>query len=159
VLEKLAQQLGFLLQKRKMLCAVAESCTGGSLAAVITSIPESSTWFDRGFITYSNEAKEEMLAVPHYTLATYGAVSKETARAMAEGALSASHASITVAITGIAGPSGGSLEKPVGTVWIAWAGASQLTRAELFTFTGDRTAIRRKSVEMALRGLIHRCQI
>lgn len=151
---KLAIELGQCLLKQTWQCAVAESCTGGSLAAAITDCPGSSQWFDRGFITYSNDAKQDMLGVLKETLTRFGAVSKETVCAMAEGALRASSAQLTAAISGIAGPGGGTSEKPVGTVWIAWAGHSQPTQAHCYLFSGDRSLIRQQSVEEALRGLI-----
>ncbi|MDP3706085.1 MAG: CinA family protein [Legionellaceae bacterium] len=150
----LAIELGKCLLKRHARCAVAESCTGGSLAAAITDGPGSSQWFDRGFITYSNEAKQQMLGVSSDTLTRFGAVSEETVRAMAEGALQASDAQYTVAISGVAGPDGGSDEKPVGTVWIAWTSHAKATNAQRYLFQGDRTAIREQSVDEALRGLI-----
>ncbi len=157
VIHELADQLGTLLLKRKLRCAVAESCTGGGLAAAITDIAGSSQWFDRGFVTYTNEAKEDMLAVPHHVIAKEGAVSESTVRAMAHGAMMKSDAEVSVAISGIAGPSGGSLEKPVGTVWVAWAGDLQATHAERYVFGGDRSSIRQQAVQVALEGLIQRC--
>ncbi len=153
----LAEQLGQLLRKRKMQCAVAESCTGGSLAAAITDVPGSSQWFDRGFVTYTNRAKEEMLGVSADLIALHGAVSGETACAMAHGAMVTSDAEISVAITGIAGPGGGTTEKPVGTVWIAWAGDKQETYRQCFHFRGNREAIRQQAVLKALQGLTSRC--
>lgn len=156
-IDELAAKLGHILLERKIHCAVAESCTGGSLAAAITEIPGTSQWFDRAFVTYTNVAKEEMLAVPHEVLASQGAVSEATARAMAQGAISASDAEVSVAITGIAGPSGGTREKPVGTVWIAWAGDLQPTHSQCYLFEGDRAAIRQQAVRTALQGLIQRC--
>ncbi len=151
---QLAFELGSYLLKQHWQCAVAESCTGGSLAAAMTDCPGSSQWFDRGFITYSNQAKQQMLAISEDIITRFGTVSEETARAMAEGALHASAAQITVAITGIAGPGGGSTEKPIGTVWIAWASCSEPTRATCYSFKGNRTKIRQQSVIKALRGLI-----
>jgi len=153
----LAEQLGHLLLKRKIHCAVAESCTGGSLAAAITDIAGCSQWFDRGFVTYTNKAKEQMLAVSGEAIVTFGAVSEQTARAMADGAIAASDADVSVSITGVAGPGGGSIEKPVGTVWIAWAGYLQPTHSQCYQFTGDREAIRQQAVQTALQGLIKRC--
>lgn len=149
----LAAQLGALLSERKMRCAVAESCTGGSLSAIITEVAGSSQWFDRAYITYTNEAKEQMLGVPHQTILHHGAVSDMTARAMAEGVIAQCKADISVAITGIAGPGGGSSEKPVGTVWIAWAGP-QATLSQCYFFVGDRAAIRSQAVQRALEGLL-----
>ena len=120
-LEKLAERLGHLLLERGEWLAAAESCTGGWLAQSVTAIAGSSAWFDRGFVTYSNAAKMDMLGVPESTLDRHGAVSEAVARAMAQGALAHSRADWTVAITGIAGPGGGSPEKPIGTVCFAWA--------------------------------------
>ena len=157
VIYTLADTLGKFLLKRKLRCAVAESCTGGGLAFAITDVAGSSQWFDRGFVTYSNEAKEEMLAVPARVLSTDGAVSKATVCAMAQGVIARSDAQLSVAISGIAGPGGGSNEKPVGTVWIAWAGDKQPTRAEHYCFEGDRVAIRQQAIEAALEGLIQSC--
>lgn len=150
----LASKLGQLLLMHNLRCAVAESCTGGGLAAAITDIAGSSQWFDRGFVTYSNEAKQEMLGVPAQMLASEGAVSEAVVRAMAEGTLAASGANLSAAISGIAGPDGGSLEKPVGTVWIAWAGDMQVTHAQCYQFTGERVGIRQQAVNAALEGLI-----
>lgn len=154
ILER-AKQLGNLLLAQNLRCAAAESCTGGILAAAITDLPGSSQWFERGFITYSNEAKEEMLAVPADIIKSYGAVSNEAACAMADGALQHSHADISVAITGIAGPDGGSIEKPVGTVWIAWARTTQTSHAQGYLLNGDRAAIRQQAALIALEGLIN----
>ena len=156
---ELAEKLGKILLERKLRCAVAESCTGGSLAAAITEIAGSSQWFDRGFVTYANEAKEDMLAVPVSVILSQGAVSEATVRAMAQGAIAASNAEVSVAISGIAGPGGGSHEKPIGTVWIAWAGDLQPTYAQCYFFEGDRAAIRKQAVLVALEGLIQRCEV
>ena len=156
---ELADKLGQILLKRKLRCAVAESCTGGALAAAITDIAGSSQWFDRGFVTYTNEAKEEMLAVPASVISSEGAVSEAVVLEMAHGAIAASHAEVSVAISGVAGPAGGSLKKPVGTVWIAWAGDLQPAYAQCYFFKGDRGAIRQQAVQVALEGLIQRCEI
>ncbi len=153
-LETLAEQLGEALRERAMMLAVAESCTGGWVAQALTSVAGSSRWFDRGFVTYSNTAKQEMLGVSPATLGHHGAVSEATAREMAEGALSHSHAHMTVAITGIAGPGGGSLEKPVGTVWLAWSALGRPTRTRLEHFRGDRASVRHQAVAVALQGLL-----
>ncbi|HVV68419.1 MAG TPA: nicotinamide-nucleotide amidohydrolase family protein [Gammaproteobacteria bacterium] len=149
-LQTLATRLGELLKQRGHLLAVAESCTGGWLSETITSIAGSSTWFDRGFITYSNQAKQDMLGVKHSTLTQFGAVSAQTVQEMAEGALTHSRAHCTIAITGIAGPEGGSIEKPVGTVWIAAAAIGKLTQLVCYHFEGDREMIRRQAVICAL---------
>jgi nicotinamide-nucleotide amidase len=151
-LEVLSQQCGLLLQQHHWLLSTAESCTGGGVAQIITAVAGSSAWFDRGFVTYSNAAKQEMLGVSATTLEIHGAVSEATVLEMAQGALKYSHAQVSLAISGIAGPSGGSAEKPVGTVWIGWAlpGRSFATQ---FLFTGDRTAIRQQAVHAALNQL------
>ncbi|HSH06485.1 MAG TPA: nicotinamide-nucleotide amidohydrolase family protein [Burkholderiales bacterium] len=132
----------------------AESCTGGWVAQAITAVAGSSGWFERGYVTYSNAAKQESLGVQTETLQRCGAVSEETARAMAQGALAASHATVAVAVTGVAGPSGGSPEKPVGMVCFAWALRDRQPRSETRRFTGDRGAVRRQSVIRSLQGLI-----
>lgn len=151
----LAVELGRVALLRQTMVAAAESCTGGLVAGAITAVPGSSTWFERGFVTYSNEAKHEMLAVPMAVIGAFGAVSVETARAMAEGAVRASRAKCAVSITGVAGPSGGSAEKPVGTVCFAWAmpAGVDAVRRQL---DGDRAGIRHRSVVIALQGLIDR---
>ena len=136
-----------------MMLATAESCTGGWAAQVVTSVSGSSEWFDRGFVTYSNDAKQEMLGVSASTLERHGAVSEATARAMADGALLRSRARMTLAITGIAGPTGGSPDKPVGMVWFAWAMNGE-TRTQLARFSGDRETVRRQSVLTALKGVL-----
>ena len=130
--------------------ATAESCTGGWVAQELTALAGSSAWFDRGFVTYSNEAKQEMLGVRAQTLKEHGAVSEQTAIEMAQGALERSRASVALAITGIAGPAGGTPAKPVGTVCFAWATKGRPARAETKRFSGDREAVRRQSVEYSL---------
>ena len=149
-LERLAAALGEALLARGWMLAAAESCTGGWAAQAATAIPGSSAWFDRGFVTYSNEAKQDMLGVSAETLERFGAVSEETVRAMAEGALRHSRARAAFAISGIAGPSGGSDSKPVGTVWFAWAAAGSPTEATMRRFDGDRRMVRMQAVEYAL---------
>jgi nicotinamide-nucleotide amidase len=153
-LERLARRLGARLKKRGLKLATAESCTGGWIAQAITSIPGSSDWFDRGFVTYSNEAKKELLGVRARTLSRRGAVSEETAREMASGALKRSRAQIAIAVTGIAGPAGGTPEKPVGTVCFAWARKNGAMRSAVRRFGGSRERVRRQSVAAALRGLL-----
>lgn len=155
-LDILARQLGDALLARGEWLAVAESCTGGWLAQSVTAIAGSSGWFDRGFVTYSNAAKVDMLDVPETTLERHGAVSEATARAMAQGVLAHSRGDWAVAITGIAGPSGGSPEKPVGTVCFAWAWKAGACEAQTYHFAGDRAAVREQSVRLALRGLLDR---
>ena len=153
-LDTLCGEIARRLTQRGLMLATAESCTGGGAAQAATSLPGSSRWFERGFITYSNLSKQDLLGVPADTLGEHGAVSEATARAMAEGALMRSRAQASLAITGIAGPEGGTAEKPVGTVWLAWAGAGRATLAEQCRFTGDRDQIREQAVEAALRGLL-----
>lgn len=153
-LTDLAARLGEALKQRKMLLATAESCTGGWIGQVITSVPGSSHWYDRGFITYTNTAKREMLGVKTDTLARFGAVSEQTVRAMAEGALANSQARIALAVSGIAGPGGGSEGKPVGQVCLAWAREGADTVSERQQFSGDREAVRRQAVVRALEGLL-----
>lgn len=152
---RLAVELGRVSQTRGTMLAAAESCTGGLVAAAITAVPGSSAWFERGFVTYSNEAKHEQLGVPMAVIGAFGAVSTETARAMAQGALRASRAQWTVAVTGVAGPSGGSDDKPVGTVCFAWASEAGVDAARR-QLDGDRAEVRRQSVVVALTGLIDR---
>ena len=154
----LAATTGQLLLARNEFLTLAESCTGGGLACAVTEIAGSSAWFERGFVTYSNAAKSELLGVPEITIERHGAVSEATARAMAEGALAHSPAHWAVAITGIAGPAGGSADKPVGTVCFAWAGRDLGCQAQTRCFSGDRSAVRAQSVAYALRGLIHLLQ-
>ncbi len=149
-----AQALAETLTAAGLTLATAESCTGGGLAEVLTTLPGSSLWFERGFISYSNLSKREMLGVKTETLARHGAVSEPTARVMAEGALTHSPADLAVAITGIAGPGGGTEAKPVGTVCFAWASRKHATRATTLHFPGDRAAVRRQSVSAAIEGLL-----
>ena len=155
--DDLALALGAALRERRLRVATAESCTGGLVAGAITSVAGSSDWFERGFVTYSNDAKTEMLGVPAEAIAAHGAVSAEVACAMAEGALANSRASFAVSVTGIAGPGGGSAAKPVGTVWIAIAASGEKAVASLLLASGDRAAIRQASVARALELLIERC--
>ncbi|MGR9115018.1 MAG: CinA family protein [Gammaproteobacteria bacterium] len=152
----LAERLGHRLKERGFKIATAESCTGGGIAQAITEIPGSSEWFDRSFVTYSNAAKIQMLGVKPETLVHYGAVSAETAKEMVEGALLRSEADGAVAVTGIAGPGGGTESKPVGTVFIAWQWRGQTARISKFLFSGDRRQIRQATVKAALDGIISR---
>jgi nicotinamide-nucleotide amidase len=155
-LAALSESLGLACRQRRLLLTTAESCTGGWAAQVITHTAGSSEWFERGFVTYSNEAKVELLGVPAEILAQFGAVSPETAAEMADGALKNSNAMISLAITGIAGPTGGSPGKPVGTVCFAWCRAGQTADAETRFFAGDREAVRHQAVVHALKGLLIR---
>jgi nicotinamide-nucleotide amidase len=150
----LVQTMADVLGKKQWTLASAESCTGGWLAKTCTDLAGSSTWFDCGFVTYSNQSKQDLVNVSKKTLETYGAVSKQTAIEMAQGALSHSSADISVAITGIAGPDGGTVEKPVGTVWFAWAIKSQYTKTQKYQFEGDREQVRIQAVIAALQGII-----
>lgn len=154
VINDMAERLGRYLQKRNMYLVTAESCTGGGLAEIITRIPGSSHWFERGHICYSNLSKQELLGVNPEIINQYGAVSVETSIAMAEGALARSQAQISVAITGIAGPEGGTPEKPVGTVCIAWLRKASAPNAVQIIFTGDRLQVRKQACLMAIQGLI-----
>lgn len=151
----LVAQLAERLVARGEMLATAESCTGGWIAKVLTDQPGSSAWFDRGFVTYSNQAKEEMLGVPEEIIAMHGAVSHETVVAMAAGAVARSRASWSLAVSGLAGPGGGTPEKPVGTVWLAWASPDGVGSV-CEHFPGDREAVRAATVERALRGLLER---
>ena len=153
-LTRLAARVGECLQERGWRLATAESCTGGWVAKTITDIAGSSDWFERGFVTYSNASKQELLGVDARLIEKHGAVSAAVVRAMVAGALAHSHAGIALAVSGIAGPGGGSPEKPVGTVWFAWgrAGGGCVTRRECFA--GDREAVRAQAVRTALLGLL-----
>jgi nicotinamide-nucleotide amidase len=153
-IESLARAVGHELKKQGLMLTTAESCTGGWVAQMMTSVAGSSEWFERGFVAYTNLAKREMLGGKTTILSRYGAVSDQTARAMAEGALANSHAQVAIAITGIAGPSGGTPEKPVGTVCFAWAGKKSDTLSRKHIFYGDRESVRRQSVATALQGLL-----
>ena len=146
--------LGQALRAARLKLATAESCTGGLIAAACTAVAGSSDWYERGFVTYSNEAKTESLGVEAQLIAAHGAVSQEVALAMAEGALAHSHAQLALAITGIAGPGGATPGKPVGTVWLALARRGGTAQAELLELHGDRRSIREQTVEHALRRLL-----
>ncbi len=156
--ELLLRRLSERLLARGMRCATAESCTGGWMAQTLTSLPGSSAWFERGFVTYSNDAKQELLEVPAQTLHHYGAVSEQTARAMALGALRRSHAQAVVAVTGIAGPDGGTPAKPVGTVVFAWVITGHEPEVETRRFAGDRAAVRWAAVVHGIAGLCDRLE-
>lgn len=152
---ELVEQLGAKLKQQNLFVTTAESCTGGMIAEVITAVPGSSLWFDRAYISYSYESKRQMLGVKENTLRNFGAVSQECAEEMALGALQFSHSNISVSCSGIAGPGGGSEEKPVGTVWISWAkqGAGNI-ESKLFHFDGDRHSVREQTTRAALEGLL-----
>ena len=152
-LSRLATRLGNVLRESHHRLVTAESCTGGWIAKSVTDIAGSSDWFDCGMAAYSYEAKQALLGVRPQTLEVHGAVSRETVIEMVSGALVNSGASIAVAVTGIAGPGGGSEDKPVGSVWIGWKRRGGYARAQLFQFDGDRDAVRRQTVDAALRGI------
>ena len=158
-LMQLSEQVGLALKARGATMTTAESCTGGWIAKTITDVAGSSAWFERGFVTYSNEAKQEMLGVEPETLLKHGAVSETTASAMAAGALRHSHANWALSITGIAGPAGGSLEKPVGSVCFGWVGPDGRVEVESCFFPGSREEIRSQSVAHALTGLLERASV
>jgi len=149
-----ALRVGETLRAQGLLLATAESCTGGMVSAALTDIAGSSGWFERGFVTYANQAKTDMLGVPPALLERHGAVSEPVARAMAEGALRHSCAQVSLAITGIAGPDGGAPDKPVGTVWFAWSDARH-THAERIIFQGNRAQVREQAAAHALRGVLN----
>ncbi len=151
-----AAQLGAALKQRGLMLALAESCTGGMVAEAITSIAGSSAWFDRGFVTYSNVAKVDMLGVSRKTLEAFGAVSEQTAAEMAIGALKNSTAQIAGSITGIAGPDGGTAEKPVGTVCFAWVAENKPVSTCTQHFSGDRSSVRQQAAMFMMTGLLER---
>jgi nicotinamide-nucleotide amidase len=152
-LNDLARKVGEKLKASRALLVTAESCTGGWVAQALTSIAGSSDWFERGFVTYSDDSKQELLGVRSETLARHGAVSEETAREMAQGALARSKGTVALAVTGVAGPGGGSAAKPVGMVCFAWA-SKHAVQSETRRFSGDRESVRRQSVIRALEGVL-----
>jgi nicotinamide-nucleotide amidase len=153
-MKALAEKLGARLKAKGALLVTAESCTGGWAAQAVTAVAGSSEWFERGWVTYSDAAKQDELGVRAETLARHGAVSEETAREMALGALERGRGTIALAITGVAGPTGGTPAKPVGTVCFAWAGKDLAVSSETRHLAGDREAVRRQSVERALERLV-----
>lgn len=153
-LDKIAAELGHRLQAAQLMLATAESCTGGWVSKVVTDIPGSSSWFDRGFVTYSNGAKQDMLGVSATKLDAHGAVSEEVALQMAKGALEHSLAGAAVAVTGLAGPDGGTEDKPVGTVCFAWAIDGRESLTQRVQFAGNREEVRHQSVRLALERLL-----
>lgn len=152
-LRALAESVGEMLRERRQALATGESCTGGWIAKLLTDIAGSSGWFEGAAITYSNDAKQALLGVASGTLRRHGAVSRQTAVEMVSGVVTGFGVSVAVAVTGIAGPGGGTRDKPVGTVWIAWQRRGGEARAEEFHFAGDRDAVRRRTVAAALRGV------
>jgi nicotinamide-nucleotide amidase len=156
--DELSTELGQKLMAKGYSVTTAESCTGGGIAQAITNIAGSSQWFSHGFVTYSNEAKQQLLGVTKTLLQEYGAVSQPVVEAMVMGALEMSRADIGVAVSGIAGPSGGGIEKPIGTVWIAWKLQGKLAESTCFTFSGDRKAVRNQAIYQSLLGLCKKLQ-
>lgn len=153
-IDELSRQLGEACLAAKARVATAESCTGGGVGEAITRTSGSSAWYDRGFVTYSNEAKVDLLGVRQESILSHGAVSESVAREMAVGALHQSDADLAVAVTGVAGPGGGTAAKPVGLVWFAWASLDGEVRTKFEVFGGDRAAVRQQAVAEALRGLL-----
>lgn len=153
-LTHLSAELGSELQDRGWTLATAESCTGGGIAAAITETPGSSAWFGTGIVSYANSAKIQLLGVSAETLDTVGAVSREVVEQMAQGVRRLSGADLAVSVSGIAGPDGGSKDKPVGTVWLAWAGPGDQLTAECYVYEGDRARVREQATVTALRGLL-----
>jgi nicotinamide-nucleotide amidase len=151
---ELARKVGRACKRRKVEIVTAESCTGGGLAAAITRISGSAKWYERGFVTYANDAKKDLLGVSQRTLKRHGAVSEEVAREMAVGALANSRADVSVSVTGIAGPTGAVPGKPVGTVWLCWAARSGPVQSRRFLFKGGRVEVRMQTVAMALQGVL-----
>ncbi len=150
-INELAQQVGECLKGQGLTLATAESCTGGWIAKAITDLPGSSEWFGGSIVCYSNALKQGLLGVPEETLETFGAVSSETVKAMTQGVFDNTPANVAISVSGIAGPGGGSDEKPVGTVWLCWGKRDTSAIAQSFYFEGDREAVRLQSVEKALR--------
>ncbi|GAB4359714.1 MAG: nicotinamide-nucleotide amidase [Methylohalobius crimeensis] len=157
MLESLVMNVGQCLRGKSLCLATAESCTGGWIAKCLTDVAGSSEWFERGFVTYSNQAKVEMLDVKAETLDRYGAVSEEVVAEMAAGALARSRAQVAVAVSGIAGPGGGTSDKPVGRVWLAWQVKDRPCRTERLQLSGDRENVRRQAVVWALEGVLDVC--
>jgi len=153
-LYRLAEEVGAALKARGVMLVTAESCTGGWVGEAVTMVSGSSDWYERGFVTYSYVAKRELLGVKPATLEKFGAVSEPTVQEMAAGALANSHAQVAVAVSGTAGPTGGTAEKPVGTVCLAWALKGGAAKVETRHFAGDRQAVRKQAVERALRGTL-----
>jgi nicotinamide-nucleotide amidase len=153
-LHQMAERVGDRLRANRQMVCTAESCTGGWIAKMITDIPGCSDWFDCGLAAYSYEAKQALLGVRPETLTQFGAVSRETVLEMVSGALITSGASLAVAVTGIAGPTGGTPDKPVGLIWVGWKRRGRYPKAESFHFAGDREAVRRQTVAVALQGLL-----
>ena len=153
-IDSIAQQVGIELHRNNAKLTTAESCTGGGIAEAITAIPGSSQWFEYGYIAYANKAKKQLLNVTEESLKAHGAVSQQVVEQMAVGALLASKADYAIAVSGIAGPDGGSAEKPVGTVWICWITPEKI-RVENYQLQGDRQAVREQAIKISLQELLH----
>jgi len=153
-MNNLATQVGIALKSHGLMLVTAESCTGGGVAQAVTDIAGSSAWFERGFVTYSNLSKQQMLGVAEATLIAHGAVSEAVVREMVSGALIYSSAQISLAVSGIAGPDGGSLDKPVGTVWFAWGMSSGVSLVQRYMLAGNRAQVRQQAVQIALQGIL-----
>ena len=151
----IATEFGNALFQRGLIVSTAESCTGGGIAYALTEIPGSSTWFTYGWVTYSNQSKQDTLGVPAMLIQQYGAVSEPVVKAMAEGALLHANTDLSIAVTGIAGPTGGTPEKPVGTIWLAWSSKRQPTITECLSLTGNRTEIRQQTILHAIKKCHH----
>ena len=154
-MDVLAAQVGGLLKSYGLMLTTAESCTGGGVAQAITDVAGCSAWFERGFVTYSNLSKQQMLGVREATLQQHGAVSEMTVREMVAGALEYSAAQVALAVSGVAGPDGGSADKPVGTVWFAWGLKNGETRAQRYQIAGNRAEVREQAVSIALQGVVN----
>jgi nicotinamide-nucleotide amidase len=154
-MDVLAAQVGGLLKSHGLMLVTAESCTGGGVAQAITEVAGSSAWFERGFVTYSNLSKQQMLGVRETTLRQHGAVSEITVREMVAGALQHSAAQVSLAVSGIAGPDGGTTDKPVGTVWFAWGVKNGEIHAQRHQLNGNRTEVRAQAVHIALQGVVN----
>jgi nicotinamide-nucleotide amidase len=154
-MDNLAVQVGTLLKSHGMMLTTAESCTGGGVAEAITEVPGSSAWYERGFVTYSNLSKQQMLGVRDATLKQHGAVSEMTVREMVAGALRHSSAQVALSVSGIAGPEGGTPDKPVGTVWFAWGITAGETHAKRYQLSGNRAEVRNQAVRIALQGVVN----
>lgn len=154
-IRELAQRLGNCLKDQNLTLATAESCTGGWIAKIVTDLAGSSEWFEGSVVCYSNALKQSLLGVPEETLEKFGAVSEETVKAMVNGVLAGTSADVAVGVSGIAGPGGGSPEKPVGTIWLGWGFRDRQVHAQVYQFEGDREQIRRQSVKQALEMLLN----
>jgi nicotinamide-nucleotide amidase len=154
LIDELSLELAACLREQQLTITTAESCTGGGIAQAITDVPGSSQWFSHGFVTYSNTAKQQLINVPPSLIQNHGAVSQEVVEAMAAGALNIASSDLAIAVSGVAGPGGGTPKKPVGTVWIAWLRQNQPVTSQIFLFSGDRKNIRNQALVESFRGLL-----